>query len=392
MSLKFSKRARNIQPSATLAVSALAKKLKGEGHPVLSFSAGEPDFTSPEAALKGARDAIDRGETHYTLNSGIPELKKAVAGYYAKRFQLKYETSEIIISCGAKPLTYEALQALVDPNDEVLVFAPAWVSYVEQIKMADGMPVAVDTSETGFVPDERYIRSVLSPKTAGMILNSPNNPTGAVYDETTLKMLARVAAENDIWVIFDEIYERLVYGGSKFTDILQAAPEIRDRVILINGVSKAYCMTGWRIGYALGPGELIARMDDIQGHLTSNASSIAQWAAVGAIEGAEDDAERCRAQFERRRDLLIDLLKDVDCLRLESPAGAFYAFIDVRNTPVPDDIEFCERLLKEKFVALVPGAAFLAPGFVRMSYACGEDDIREGIGRIKDFVKSEKTS
>ncbi|MDR1482138.1 MAG: pyridoxal phosphate-dependent aminotransferase [Synergistaceae bacterium] len=388
--MKLSKRVEKIQPSATLSVLGIAKKLKGEGYPVLSFSAGEPDFISPKSALDAARDAIDRGETHYTINSGIPELKNAVAGYYSRRFGLNYETSEIIISSGAKPVVYEALQTLVDPGDEVLVFAPAWVSYVEQIKMSDGRPIAVDTSETGFVPTVEGVESKLSPRTVGMILNSPNNPTGAVYDEATLKALARLAEENDIWVIFDEIYERLVYGDTKFVNILNAAPGIRDRVILINGVSKTFCMTGWRIGYALGPKRLITKMGDIQSHFTSNASSIAQWAAVGAIEGAEDDAERCRSRFAKRRDILVSLLNGIDGLRIESPAGAFYVFADVRNTPIPDDIEFCERLLSEKFVALVPGAAFLAPGFVRISYACGEDDIREGVGRIEDFLKSKR--
>jgi aspartate aminotransferase len=386
--LKLSTRAKNIQPSATFAVSALAKKLKSEGRPVLSFSAGEPDFTSPEAALNGAREAIGRGETHYTPNSGIPELKKAVAGYYEKRMGLKYENREIIVSSGAKPLVYEALQALVDPGDEVLVFSPAWVSYVEQINMAQGKYVAVDTSGTGFIPTERDVRNTLSPKTIGMIVNTPNNPTGAVYGEKTLRMLADIAREMNLWVVFDEIYERLVYDGTKFVNLLQAAPEIRDKVILINGVSKAYCMTGWRIGYALGPSDVIAKMDDIQSHLLSNPASISQWAAVGAIEGADADAERCRLRFERRRDILIGLLRKIDGLRIEKPSGAFYAFIDVRGTKAPDDVEFCKRLLEEKYVALVPGAAFLAPGFVRMSYACDEDDIRNGVAKIDEFIKS----
>ena len=386
--MKISQRAQKIQPSATLAVTAMAKKLKAEGKPVLSFSQGEPDFVSPGAAMKGARDAMDRGETHYTANSGIPELKKAIAKYYADHFGIEYDPSEILVSSGAKPLIYEALQALVDPADEVLLFAPAWVSYVEQINIAEGVAIVVDTMDTNFVPTKSEVESSLSSKTVGMIINSPNNPTGAIYDRETLKMLAEVAVKNDLWIIYDEIYERLVYGEEKHHNILQVAPEIRDRVILVNGVSKAYSMTGWRIGYALAPKGIIAKMDDIQSHLMSNASSIAQWAALGAIEGAEDDVERCRCQFENRRDLVYGLLSQIDGLKLHKPSGAFYVFFDVRDTPISDDMQFCERLLSEKNVALVPGSAFLAPGFVRMSYACCEDDIKEGAKRIGEFVDS----
>lgn len=386
--MKFSKRADKIQPSATLAVSAMAKKLKGEGKPVLAFSAGEPDFVSPDAAMNAARDAIDRGETHYTPNSGIPELKRAIGAYYKRHFNLEYDNSEILVSAGAKPLLYEALQALVDPADEVLVFAPAWVSYVEQIGIAEGVAVVVETADTDFMPTREAVERSLSSKTVGMILNTPNNPTGAAYDKATLEMLADVAEKNDLWIVYDEIYERLVYGGTKHHNILNVAPGIRDRVILVNGVSKAFCMTGWRIGYALGPEAVIKKMDSIQGHLMSNASSIAQWAAVGALEGAEGDVEARRAVFEKRRDLIFDLLSEVDGLKLAKPTGAFYAFFDVRDTPIPDDVEFCKRLLAEKYVALVPGAAFLAPGFVRMSYACGEDDIKGGVARLKEFVDS----
>ena len=377
-----------IQESATLAVSAKAKELKAAGKPVLSFSAGEPDFVSPKAALDAARAAIDRGETHYTANSGIAELKTAVRDYYKNRFGLEYAAPEVIVASGAKPLIYEAVQVLVDPGDEVLLFAPAWVSYVEQVNLAEGKAVAIETADTGFMPTREAIEKCLSPKTVGMIVNTPNNPTGAVYDEQTLGMLAEIAKEKDLWIIYDEIYERLAYGDAKHINILSVAPEIRDRVLLVNGVSKAYCMTGWRIGYALGPKEVISKIDSIQGHLTSNASSIAQWASVGAINEAEEDVERCRGVFEKRRDLIYGLLSDIPGLNLDKPTGAFYVFFDVRDTKIPDDVEFCTRLLESKYVAAVPGAAFLAPGFIRMSYACSEDDIKEGMKRLKEFVAS----
>lgn len=386
--LKISKRALNIQESATLAVSGKAKELKAAGKPILSFSAGEPDFISPKAALDAARGAIDRGETHYTANSGIPELKTAVRNYYKNRFGLEYAASEVIVASGAKPLIYEALQVLVDPGDEVLLFAPAWVSYVEQINLAEGKAAVVETADTNFIPTREAVEKCLTSRTVGMILNTPNNPTGAVYGKDTLEMLAAVAREKDLWIIYDEIYERLTYGEAEHVNILSAVPEIRDRVLLVNGVSKAYCMTGWRIGYALGPKELISKIDSIQGHLTSNASSIAQWASVGAINEAEEDVERCRGIFEKRRDIIYGLISEIPGLKLSKPNGAFYAFFDVRGTKIPDDVEFCTRLLEEKYVAAVPGAAFLAPGFIRMSYACSEDDIREGMKRLREFVTS----
>jgi aspartate aminotransferase len=385
---KLSERSKRIRPSATFAVTALAKELKASGCPVLSFSAGEPDFASPPSAVTAARDAIDRGETHYTANSGVAELKRAVASYYKERFGLEYAASEIIASGGAKQVLYEAVQSLVDPGDEVLLFTPSWVSYVEQIRMAEGEPVVVDTTGSNFLPAPKAVRGALTGRTAGMIVNSPNNPTGAVYGRETLEMLAGVARERGLWIIYDEIYERLVYGAARHLNILQVAPDIRDRVIVVNGVSKAYSMTGWRIGYALGPREAISGMDDLQGHLASNPSSIAQWASVGAIEGAEADVERCRAEFERRRDILFGILSGIKGVKIVPPDGAFYAFFDVRGTGLPDDMEFCRRILEEKYVALVPGAAFFAPGFVRMSYACSEEDIRAGGARIKEFVES----
>lgn len=387
MKLRISKRAEKIQPSATIAVTALARELRAAGRPVLSFSAGEPDFRTPDCAAQAARDAMERGETHYTANSGIPELKRAIASYYRTRFGLEYEPGEILAAGGAKQALYEALQTLVDDGDEVLIPAPAWVSYVEQVRLAGGREAVVETFDTGCVPTRERIEAALSPRTAGMIINSPNNPTGAVYGADALAMLADVARRNDLWIIYDEIYERLVYGEARHHNILQIAPDLRDRIIVINGVSKAYSMTGWRIGYLLAPRDVTAKIDDIQSHMSSNPSSIAQWASVGAIEGSEPEVEARRAEFERRRDMLLELLADADGLKVFRPDGAFYAFLDVSGSRVPDDGEFCRRILEEKYVALVPGEAFFAPGCARMSYACSEGDIREGAARIKDFLR-----
>jgi len=386
--MKMSKRILEIKPSATLSISAKAKTMKAEGKPIISFSLGEPDFNSPECASKAAIDAINRGESHYTLNSGIIELRKEVCNYYKRRFGLEYTPDEVLIAPGAKPLLYEALQMLVDPGDEVLLFSPAWVSYVEQVHLAGGKDVIVDTLKTDLIPTKEAIEAVLSDKTVGMIINSPSNPSGAIYNEETLKMIADVAREKDLWIIFDEIYERLVYAPAKHVNILNVAPDLRDKVIIINGASKAYAMTGWRIGYALAPKPLIAKMNTLQTHLTSNASSIAQWAAWGAVKDADPDVEKMREAFEERRKVILELVRNMPYVKVRDPEGAFYIFIDVRESPIPDDIKFCEKLLEEKFIAAVPGAAFFAPGFIRFSYACSMENIREGMQRLKEFLQA----
>ncbi|MDO5562427.1 MAG: pyridoxal phosphate-dependent aminotransferase [Synergistaceae bacterium] len=386
--MRLSKRIQEIQPSATISISNKAKAMKAEGKPVLSFSVGEPDFNSPECASKAAIDAINRGESHYTLNPGIIELRQEVAKYYKKRFNLDYTADEVLVSSGAKPLLYEALQMLVDPGDEVILFAPAWVSYVEQIHLAGGKEVIVDTLATDLLPTRAALDKALSPKTVGILMNTPSNPSGAIYGEETLKMIADVAREKGLWIIFDEIYERLVYGGAKHVNILNVAPDLRDQTILINGASKAYAMTGWRIGYAVGPKELIKKMNTLQAHLTSNASSIAQWAALGALKDGDPVVEKMRQAFEERRGTILELVRDMPYLKVREPEGAFYIFVDIRDCPLPDDMKFCERLLEEKFVAAVPGTAFFAPGFVRFSYACSMDNIKEGMKRLKEFLQS----
>lgn len=386
--MKMSQRIQAMKPSVTISISGKAKTMKAEGKPVLSFSVGEPDFNSPECASKAAIDAINRGESHYTLNPGIVELRQEVCNYYKRSFNLDYTPAEVIIAPGAKPLLYEALQVLADPGDEVILFAPAWVSYVEQIHLAGATEKLVDTVSTGLEPTRENLEKAIGPKTVGMIINSPNNPTGAMMSEETLKMIAEVAKEKDLWIIFDEIYERLAYNGAKHINILQVAPELRDRTILINGASKAYAMTGWRIGYALGSKEMIAQMNKLQTHLTSNATSIAQWAAVGALREGDAVVEEMRKAFEERRKVILGLIGDMPYVKVREPEGAFYVFIDIRECPLPDDMEFCERLLEEKLVAAVPGAAFYAPGFVRFSYACSMESIKEGMGRLKEFLKS----
>lgn len=390
MIMKLSKRILAIQPSATLGISAKAKAMKSEGKPIISFSMGEPDFNSPECASKAAIDAINRGESHYTLNTGITELREEVCNYYKKRFNLDYSPSEVIISNGAKPLLYEAIQTLVDPDDEVILFAPAWVSYVEQLHLAGGKEVLIDTIATNLLPTKKALQKVLSSKTVGIILNSPSNPSGAVYNEETMTMIADFARENDLWIIFDEIYERLTYKPAKHVNILNVAPDLRDKVVIINGTSKAFAMTGWRIGYALAPKEIIFKMGTLQEHLTSNASSIAQWAAYGALKDGEDDVRKMHHEFSKRRETILELIRAMPYVKVKEPEGAFYVFVDIRDCPIPDDTKFCEKLLEEKFVAVVPGTAFYTPGFIRISYASSMENIKEGMARLKEFLEELK--
>lgn len=386
--MKLSKRILSILPSATMGVAAKASALKSEGKPVISFSLGEPDFDSPKSALNAAIDAINRGETHYTLSSGITELRKEICNYYKKRFNLDYEVSEVIVSSGAKPILYEAIQTLVDPDDEVLLFAPSWVSYVEQLHLTGGKEVLVDTITTDLIPTKEALQNALSPKTVGIILNSPSNPSGAVYDEKTMKMIADFVRENDLWIIFDEIYERLTYEPAKHVNILTVAPDLRDKVIIINGTSKAYAMTGWRIGYACGHADALDQMKKIHQYAIMCSPTTAQYAAIEALKNGEPEIRRMKEEYNRRRLVMVDGFRKIG-LNCFEPVGAFYVFPDISVSGLVSD-EFCERLLMQERVLMVPGNAFGAcgEGFVRATYATSIDNIREALVRIRRFLES----
>lgn len=394
MQVRLSDRALKLAPSATLEVVTKAKQLKREGKPVISFGAGEPDFSSPPSAIRAAKEALDRGETHYTPTSGIPELKEAIQSYYREHFALDYKPNEILVGCGAKPLLYEALACLLNPGDEVIVFAPAWVSYVEQISLCDGRPVIVDTSMNRFLPTSKALEEAITSRTVGILINTPNNPTGAVYGEALLAEIGKLVKEKGLWLIFDEIYERLVYGTASHHNILNLVPDLRDSTLLINGVSKAYAMTGWRIGYALGPKALIDKMGSIQGHLTSNAAAVSQWASVGAMTEAEAEVETMRKAFEERRKFILSALSAMPHINVTEPDGAFYVFVNVsecigksyRGQLLKDDVSLCKALLEGEYVAAVPGSAFLAEGYLRFSYANSLSDIREGMERFARFL------
>lgn len=392
--MKLSKRVVRLVPSATNAMATKAKEMKARGESVISFTTGEPDFDSPGKAFKFAVQAMEKGETHYTPTGGIPRLKKAVASYYQRHFNLTYDPKEIITGTGAKQLLFEALGCLVDPGDEVILFAPVWVSYFEQIRMFDGVPVVIDTNPADFMPSPEEFEAAITNRTVAVMLNNPNNPSGAVYPSFLLEKLTKIALKHNLIIINDEVYERLVYGVSFGPHILELVPGARDYVLNINGASKSFAMTGWRLGYALGPEKLVKAMTSMQGHVTSNASSISQWAAIGALEEADEDVEVMRTAYEKRRDLMTEKLSGIPEVEFYRPDGAFYVFVRIepflgrsfKGVSLNDDVAFCDTLLTEKGVGLVPGSAFLYPGYVRFSYSCSEEDIAEGLARFKDFI------
>ncbi|MDR0434268.1 MAG: pyridoxal phosphate-dependent aminotransferase [Gracilibacteraceae bacterium] len=392
--MKLSRRIMAIEPSATLAVDAKAGELKAQGKDVISFGAGEPDFVSPPAAFAYARRAMEEGRTHYPPTQGIPALRQEISDYYKRRFDLTVEPGQIVVGCGAKPMIYETLAAIVDPGDEVVLMAPTWVSYIEQIRLVDGKVTVVDTEKTGFVPDLREVEQAITPRTAAILVNSPSNPTGVVYGADTLRGLGALAVKYDLWLVWDEIYEQLVYGENRHIHPLQLMPELAGRVVTINGVSKTYAMTGWRVGYALGPREIISKINAFQSHLTSGATSIAQWAALGVMRESEADKQKMHEAFESRRALICGLLAAMPRVSFPEPQGAFYVFINIKDylnksykgKLLNNDIEFCAALLEEELVAAVPGGAFFAPGYLRVSYAVAEDVIREGMARLGNFL------
>ncbi len=392
---RIAKKMASIEPSATLQITAEAGRMKREGKNVISLAAGEPDFPTPQNIKEKAIKAIEENFTHYTPASGIPELKEAIAEKFKKDWGVEYKPSEVIVSAGAKQVIFNAIYALCDPGDEVIVIAPAWVSYVEQIKLAGGKPVIIETKEKdNFIPDPEKIKEKISERTKAIIINSPNNPTGAVYPKEVLIKIAKTAISRNVLIISDEIYEKLSYE-EKSESLAYLMPEERDKMLIVNGVSKAYAMTGWRIGWGLGPEDLIKAMGIIQGHMTSNPCSIAQKAALEAVKGPQEKVSEMVEEFKKRRELLCSLLEDAPHLEFNKPKGAFYLFVNIEKAmgkkhngkEIESDIDFCKRLLSEKLVAIVPGSAFLAPGYARISYAASREDLEEASRKIKEFLR-----
>lgn len=384
----LSQRACQLKPSATLAISAKEKELKSQGVNVVGFGAGEPDFPTPAHIREAAKQSLDRGETFYTPVGGTAELKSAVAMRFFEDYGLEYKPEEILVSCGAKHSLYNIFQAILDPGDEVVVFAPFWVSYPEMIALAGGLPVIVPTQEDdAFVPDPERVKSAITSRTKALLVNSPSNPTGAVYPRAVLHKLAALADEHDLMVISDEIYDKLIYDGLEFTPIA-AIPGMKDRSILVNGVSKSYAMTGLRIGYlASTRRELVKAATDIQSQSTSNPCNTAQAAAVEALTGPQGEVRRMREIFERRRDLMLAQINSIPELSVVKPTGAFYAFVNTsllsgRNT-IADSTDVANYLLERHHVACVPGGPFGSNNHIRLSFATSDEMILEGMNRIR---------
>ncbi|PZO82159.1 MAG: aspartate transaminase [Mesorhizobium amorphae] len=388
-----------VKPSATIAATQKARELKNQGRDVISLSAGEPDFDTPDNIKQAAIDAIRRGDTKYPPVSGIAPLREAVAAKFRRENGLDYQPSETIVGTGGKQILFNAFMATLNPGDEVVIPSPFWVSYPEMVLLCGGTPVfAPTTHEEGFKLGADALERAITPRTKWLVLNSPSNPSGAAYTEAELKALADVLVRHpQVWVLTDDIYEHLVYGDFRFRTIAEVEPELKERTLTMNGVSKAYAMTGWRIGYGAGPLALIKAMDMIQGQQTSGACTIAQWAAVEALNGPQDFVGKNKAVFQGRRDLVVGMLNQARGLSCPSPEGAFYVYpscaelIGKRTeggTVIADDTTFCAELLQAEGVAVVQGSAFgLGPNF-RISYATSETLLEDACTRIQRFTAS----
>ena len=395
----LSQKAKQIAPSLTLAITAKAKQMSSEGIDIVSFGAGEPDFDTPKYIQEAGIRAIENGFTRYTPASGINELKKAIINKFKIDNDLTYSLDQIIVSTGAKQCLADVFEAILNPGDEVLVPTPYWVSYPELIKLSYGVPVFVSADEgNNFKYTLDALEKSMTSKTKAIIINSPNNPTGVVYDKTELLMIAEFCKKHDLIIISDEIYEKLIYGNNSHVSIASLSDDAYNRTIVINGVSKSYAMTGWRIGYAAGPVEVIKLMSSIQSHTTSNPTSIAQYAALEALNGPQDELHKMVKQFESRKDYMISRINSIDSLSCMCADGAFYIMMNVSRlygktiegkTPT-NSLEFSSLLLDMEKVAVIPGIAFGVDDYVRLSYATSMAKITEGLNRIDRFTSKFK--
>ena len=397
--MNYSKKAMNITPSITLAITAKAKELKGAGVDVVSFGAGEPDFNTPKNIMDAAIKSMEEGKTKYTPTSGIIELREAICKKLKEDNNLSYNSNQIIVSTGAKQCLADAFMAILNPGDEVIVPIPYWVSYPELIKLADGVPVFVEGKEEN---DYKYtlesLNKVVNDNTKAIIINSPNNPTGTVYSIDELKEIAEFAQKHDLIIISDEIYEKLIYDGKKHVSVASLSEDAYNRTIVINGFSKSYAMTGWRLGYAAGNAEVIKLMTSVQSHVTSNTNSIAQYAGVEALNGPKDEIEKMVKKFEERRNLMIDRIKNITGLSVIRPEGAFYVMINLENylgksineNVINNSVDFSRELLEHEKVAVIPGSAFGLDKYIRLSYATSEELILKGLDRIESFLNKLK--
>ncbi|HEY7133575.1 MAG TPA: pyridoxal phosphate-dependent aminotransferase [Acidimicrobiia bacterium] len=393
---RISRKISAISESATLAVDAKAKALKAEGEDVIGFGAGEPDFPTPahvvEAAVAACRDPRNH---RYSPTPGLPELREAIAAKTLRDSGYECGAGEVLVTNGGKQAVYNTFQALLDPGDEVLLPAPYWTTYPEAIALADGVAVEIPTTDaSGFRVDVDTLDAACTDRTKVLLFVSPSNPTGAVYPRDEVESIGRWAASRGIWIVTDEIYEHLTYGEHEFTSMPAAVPEIADRCVVVNGVAKTYAMTGWRVGWMIGPNDVIGAAANLQSHATSNVSNVAQRAAVAALTGDLSAVADMRTAFERRGRRMHELLSKINGVNCLEPEGAFYCFPsflgvlgrEIAGREPSDTLELCELLLEEVKVAIVPGEAFGAPGYARMSFALGDDDLEEGVSRIAELL------
>lgn len=395
--MKYSARIEKIEESKTIAVSTEANRLTAAGEDVVSFGAGEPDFPTPAPIKKAAVEAMEKGYTGYTSASGLPELKKAVTNKFAADYKIKYSTEEVFVGNGGKQVLFNGLSAILEAGDEVLIPKPYWVSYPELVKLAGGTPVLIETKAA-----DRYklkaaeLKENITEKTKAIILNSPSNPDGHFYSNSELEKLVSFLIKHDIFVISDEIYDKLLYDKQEFKSMVQLFPDLKARILVVNGMSKSYAMTGWRVGFGFANEDWIKAMTKIQSHTTSNVNTIAQYASAKALENSELEKiiEQRKSIYQKRRDLTASLLAEIEAIDTLKPAGAFYFFIDIskligkkiKGEQIQGSLSFSDLLLKEDKVAVVPGIAFGMDNFIRISFALGEERIKTGIKRIADFI------
>lgn len=397
--MQLSRKCSKVQGSVTLAIDAKAKAMKANGENVISFGAGEPDFQTPEYIVDSAIEALKSGKTKYTAASGMPELKQAIAEMTSKKLSIPCTSANIVVSTGAKQALFNALQVICNPGDEVIIFAPYWVSYPELVKMADATPVFVDTvEEKGYAIDFDKLVSVINEKTKAILLNTPSNPSGAVLSEEDVRKVAEIAEKYDLMIISDEIYDCLVYDGAEHFSPMQISESVRNRTVLVNGMSKAYAMTGWRMGYSVCDAEIAKIMANYQSHATGNPNTVTQYATLTAVTKENNEFAHMYSEFDRRRKMTVELVNGIDGISARMPKGAFYVMVCIKELfgkkhgekIINGSMDFAEELLDSKKTAVVPGGPFGAEGYIRLSYATSEESIREGIRRIAEFVSEVK--
>jgi len=394
---RVSRVASALKPSATIAAAAKAKALKAQGVNVYDFTLGEPDFDTPQHIQQAAIEAMQKGYTHYTPSSGIPELRKAVCDVYVRDYGIQYNPAQVIISNGAKHALHNALTAICGPGDEVIIPAPYWVSYSALVDLTGATSVIVQTQQSdSFLLQPEQLLAAITPKTKVLMLNNPCNPTGSAYPVALLQKLAQIAIVKNLLVISDEIYEKLIYGDTEFRCFATLDPQLVDRTIIVSGVSKAYAMTGWRIGWTIAPLDISQAIDNLQSQETSNPCSVSQYAALAGLRGPQEGIEEMRQEFDRRREYVMGRLRNIPGLSFAEPGGAFYAFFNVSSyfgKPLPGGrtvntaSDFCTALLEEAHVALVTGDAFEAAGYVRLSFASSIPNLTAGLDRLEKFLR-----